>query len=142
MQKQTKIKMNDSDSRKLGDRAPQLSSCGGKLPLPTPPPRLPRPCHTATFTDDDQRTIALHRGSRPKPGTPDRPTQARSSHVTDAADHQLPPITVEHGRAEPSRAEPVLPSRAEPGRVGQRRHGATIGGEGGGGTRTICELLS
>ena len=116
--------MNYIDSPKLGGGAapPQLPSCGGQI-VPTaypPSPRLPRPwgyrsqghvpltlshSRTATFT---KRRSTHHRTSFAVPGEipgpPDRPTQARYSHVTDAASHQ--PITAEHGRAEPNRTRP------------------------------------
>ena len=50
VQKQTKIKMSDIDSLKLGGAPPQLPSCGGKFPPLPPPPRLPRPCSLVSAT--------------------------------------------------------------------------------------------
>ena len=52
MQKQTKIKMNDIDSRKLGGAPPQLPSCEGKLPtLPPATASLARAAGGARATE-------------------------------------------------------------------------------------------
>ena len=51
MQKQTKIKMNDIDSPKLGDDAPLVQTLEGlaSLLLPPPPPRFPGLCTPITL---------------------------------------------------------------------------------------------
>ena len=126
--------MNDIDSPKLGGgrRPRSFQVLGANCPhcLPPPPP-APASLGTAVagacaLNSQSQSHSHIHERTLNAPphiiavpseipGPPDRPTQARYSHVTDAASHQ--PITAEHGRAEPSRS---VPSRAELGRVGQR----------------------
>ena len=60
VQKQTKIKMNDTDSPGLGAAPTQLPSCGGKLP-PTapPPPRLPAPASLGGLRTHQCRVFEL-----------------------------------------------------------------------------------
>ena len=59
VQKQTKIKMNDIDSPKLGGRRPHSFLIGGNLPL-LPPPQFPHPCILELISLMSKRVVCAY----------------------------------------------------------------------------------